>query len=251
MVYSYWKNAPIITVDQHTIKFGDQTYYFKDIKDIALTGKMPFRYIINFPMEGTALVFNDGRKMLFFDDMYSNSWEVKSCLEQAVVKKQSYSPIPYDTVDRYALRFEDEEIFKGNQFTSLRGISLWGLILFFTYLLFSTMETPKTGLLVFFGVFVIFWFVLHTWLMHYFGLSKDYLVVRNHNFFWMVKVFRLTDIKEIVYETQGKQPNCLRVITKDFKNKLYPAGTLRDKTWLELKDKLEAQGVTVRNKSIF
>jgi hypothetical protein len=60
----------------------------------------------------------------------------------------------------------------------------------------------------------------------------------------------LADIKEVVYETQGKQPNCMRIITNDFRNKLYPAGTLRDKTWLDLKDKLEKKGITVRNECI-
>ena len=86
--------------------------------------------------------------------------------------------------------------------------------------------------------------------MHYFGLTKDYLVVRNHNFIWKVKIFRLTDIKEVVFETQGKQPNCMRIITKDFRNKLYPAGTLRDKTWLEMKRQLESKGINVRNECI-
>jgi hypothetical protein len=61
----------------------------------------------------------------------------------------------------------------------------------------------------------------------------------------------LTDIKEVVFETQGKQPNCMRIITKDFRNRLYPAGTLRDKTWLEMKRQLESNGVSVRNECIY
>jgi hypothetical protein len=43
----------------------------------------------------------------------------------------------------------------------------------------------------------------------------------------------------------------MRIITKDFRNKLYPAGTLRDKTWLEMKRQLELKGVTVRNECIY
>jgi len=87
--------------------------------------------------------------------------------------------------------------------------------------------------------------------MHYFVLANDYFVVKNHNFIWLKKYYRLKDIKEIVFETQGKQPNCLRVITNDFRNKLYPAGTLRDKNWLELKEELEKKGISVRNECIF
>jgi len=39
-------------------------------------------------------------------------------------------------------------------------------------------------------------------------------------------------------------------LLQDFRNKLYPAGTLRDKTWLEMKSRLEIKGVKVRNECI-
>lgn len=251
MVYAYWKNSPKIIIDKHIIKIDDQTLYLRDIKDIALTGKMPFRFIIRFPMEGTAIMFNDGTEKILFDDMYSNSSELKLFLEQVVLKKQEYKPTLTNEISKNAIQFESEETFKGNQFTSFRGISLWGLIGFFTFMLFSKRQSPPIELLIFFSVFGVFWFILHSWLMHYFGLSKDYLIVRNHNFIWKVKIYLLTDIKEIVFETQGKQPNCMRIITNDFRNKLYPAGTLRNKTWFDLKDKLETKGVAVRNECIF
>ncbi|HYG36997.1 MAG TPA: hypothetical protein VD908_00195 [Cytophagales bacterium] len=251
MVYVYWKNSPKIIIDKYTIKVGERTFYLKDIKDIILTGKMTFPYIIKFPMEGTAILFNDGSKKILFDDMYSNSWQIKSFLEQVVINKQEYKPRLTTKVEGNAIQFETEDTFKGNQFTSLRGISLWGLVGFFAFILFSKWKSPPIGLLILFGAIGTFWFVLHSWLMHYFELTKDYLIVRNHNFIWVTKIYPLSDIKEVVYETQGKQPNSMRVITKDFKNKLYPAGTLRDKTWLDLKDKLETKGVAVRNECIF
>jgi hypothetical protein len=86
--------------------------------------------------------------------------------------------------------------------------------------------------------------------MNYFKVSQTFLVIKNHNLLWCTKAFRLSDIEEIVFETQGKMPNCLRVITKDFRNKLYLAGTLTDKTWLQLKDKLEGYNIKVRNECI-
>lgn len=250
MFYFSWKNSPKISLDTNSIKIGDETFYLKEIKDIALTGKMPFKFIITFPMEGTAILFNDGTEKILFDDMYSNSSEIKLFLEHVVIKKQDYINDSVKETNKDNIHFENEETFKGNQFTSLRGLSLWGLIGFFAFMLFSKWQNPPLGRLIFFGAFGTFWFVLHSWLMHYFGLTKDYLIVRNHNFFWKVKIYRLADIKEVVYETQGKQPNCMRIITNDFRNKLYPAGTLRDKTWLDLKDKLEKKGITVRNECI-
>ena len=250
LLYAYRKNSPKIILDKQTIKIGGDTFNLKDVKDIALTGKMPFKFIITFPMEGTAILFNDGTEKILFDDMYSNSSEIKLFLERVVVKKQDFNHDSIKEISNDAIRFENEETFKGNQFTSLRGISLWGLIGFFALMLVTKWQNPPLRLLIFLGAIGTFWFVLHSWLMHYFGLTMDYLVVRNHNFIWKVKLYHLKDIKEVVFETQGKQPNCMRVITKYFKNKLYPAGTLRDKTWLDLKDKLEAKGVTVRNECI-
>lgn len=86
--------------------------------------------------------------------------------------------------------------------------------------------------------------------MNYFGISEHYFVVKNHNFIWKEKIYRLNNISEVVFETQGKMPNCLRIITKDFKYKLYPASTLCNETWLELKSALEKEGIKVRNECI-
>lgn len=250
MIYAYRKNAPKVIIDKYTIKIGDQTIDIKDIKDVALTGKMPFRYILSFPMEGTALLLIDGTEKFLFDDMYANSSEIKLFLEQVVLNKQEYKPALTSDISKDYVYIENEETFKGNPFISFRGISLWGLIGFFGFMLLNKSPNTPIQVTIILSVLGISWVLLHAWLMHYFGLTTDYLIVRNHIYFWKVKIYRLSDIKEVVYETQGKQPNCMRIITKDFRNKLYPAGTLRDKTWLYLKKKLEAKGVEVRNECI-
>jgi hypothetical protein len=251
-VYAYRKNSPIITIEpfRESIDFGSESFDLKDIKEINLTGKIPFRYIITFPMEGASMVFNNGIKKFIYDDMYSNSWQLKKYIDQVVIKKIEFSETDTHQETKIDLRFENEELFKGNPLLSLRGISLWGLIGFFIGMMIFKTKSPPMGFLIFFFVFSTFWFLLHSWMMHYFGLTKDYFIVRNHNFFWMQRIYRINEIKEVVFETQPRQPNCLRIITIDFKHKIYPAGTLRDKTWLYLKDRLEAKGVTVRNECI-
>lgn len=247
VVHSYWKKAPTITVDNNTIQFGPNIYYFKDIKDISLTGKKPFRLIINHPIEGTSILFNDGTEKFFFDDMYANSWEIKSFLEQTVVNKQEYRPTLPNNINKNSIRFETEETFKGNQFTSFMGILLWGSIGFLVYLLFSMLHHPSIGEALLWSALGLFLFVTISWSMNYFGLTEDYLIVRNHNFTWRTKIYPLADIKEVVFESPVRQENTLRVITKNFRSNIYPAGTLRDKTWLDLKNKLEMKGVVVRN----
>lgn len=249
-LYRYIKNAPTISLDKDFINFNNQTFSLADIDKIELTGKRPFKYAINFPMEAATLTFNSGTTKYIFDDMYSNSWEIKSFLKQVVIDKKDFFEPTENAIDTGSLYNEYFETYKGTVITSLRGISLWGLIGFFAYMLLNNSKPTTTGLVTFFTCFSSFWLLFHSYLMNYFQVSDNYFVVRNHNFFWTKKAYKINDIKEVVFETQGKMPNCLRVITKSFKNKLYPAGTLRDKTWFALKDKLESYNIKVRNECI-
>ena len=249
-LYRYIKNAPKITLDKEFIIFNNQTYSISDIKKVTLTGKRPFKYAINFPMEAATLTFKDSETKYIFDDMYSNSWEIKSFLKQVVIDKKDFIQASNSTVDKDAVESDFYETYKGNQFTSLRGISLWSLIGFFTYMILNNGRPNTVGLTLFFFGFSTFWFIVNSYLMHFFQVSDNFFVIRNHNFFWKKKAYNIADIKEIVFETQGKMPNCLRIITKDFRNKFYPAGTLRDKNWFALKDKLEVYKIKVRNECV-
>jgi hypothetical protein len=87
--------------------------------------------------------------------------------------------------------------------------------------------------------------------MHYFSLDKEFLIIKNHNLIWKQDIYKISNIKEVTFETQGKMPNCLRVIENNFKEKLYPAGTLTDGKWIEFKLKLEKNGVKVRNECVY
>ena len=249
-LYRYIKNAPTITLDNDFINFNNKIFSIADIDNIELTGKRPFKYAINFPMEAATLKFKNGKTKYIFDDMYSNSWEIKSFLKQVVIDKKEFSKSNSSPIDKDAVASDFYETFKGNQLTSLRGISLWGLIGFFVHMVINNKRPVHIGGVLFVSGFSLFWVIAFSYQMHYFQVSDNYFLVRNHNFFWKKKAYNIADIKEIVFETQGKMPNCLRVITKDFRNKLYPAGTLRDKNWLDLKDKLETYKIKVRNECI-
>jgi len=250
-VYRYLKNAPPIKLDEQNIWIGEEKFSWENLKNVELTGKRNFPYLISMPMEAFLIEFNDGTTKIIFDDMYSNSWEIKSFIENVIVEKNTFHWHNVTPATKTEIQFENFEVYKGNQFASLRGISLWGLIGFFLYLMVFGKKPASIGFFIFFMVFSTFWFSFNSYLMHYFQCSNQFFVVKNHNFLWKVKIFKLVDIKEIVFETQSKQPNILRVITKDFKNKIYPAGTLSDKTWLKLKSKLEKNNIEVRNECIF
>jgi len=249
-LYRFIKNAPKITLDKEFITFNSQTYSTAHIDKIDLTGKQPFKYAINLPMEAATIKFVNGDTKYIFDDMYSNSWEMKSFLKQVVINRKEFSKSNSSTIDNEAVVSDFYETFKGNQFTSFNGILLWGMIGFFIYILINSTRPVHVEGVVFVSGFALFWFLAFSYQMHYFQVSDNYFLIRNHNFFWKKKAYNIADIKEIVFETQGKMPNCLRVITKDFKSKLYPAGTLRDENWLELKDKMENYKIKVRNECV-
>lgn len=248
-LYRYNKNAPKIILDKNSITFNKKTYLLSNLKKVELTGKQPFKYIFNFRLEGAALTLNDDRTKYIFDDMYSNSWEIKSFLLQVVLDKKDYFQNISLPIDKDAVIRDSYETFKGNQLTSLRGILLWGMIGCFIYLEIKK-HSFQFGFVALLSAISLFLFIGFSNQMQYFQVSDNYFLIRNHNFSRKKKVYNIADIREIVFETDGKLPNCLRVITKDFRSQLYQAGTLRDKTWLELKDKLETYNIPVRNECI-
>lgn len=91
------------------------------------------------------------------------------------------------------------------------------------------------------------WLVGNSFFMYYFCVSENFLIVKNHHFLWMKKTIPLKNIKEVIFETKGKWPNCMCVVTRDFRTKIYPAGTLNDKKWRELLTVLRKNKVKVRN----
>src|SRR5690606_10380766 len=249
MPFAYWKNSPKITVNRNSIRFGKHTFNLKDIENLELTSKVPFRYMVRFPMEGSSITFKDGTVKYIFDDMYANSWEIKSFLHRAV-NNVAYIPQPITNFDRSLIESEQKEVFKGNPFISLTGILLWGGIGMFTFAFLNGNQSNSAGLLLAFLSVVLFWFFIHSWSMHYFSLMKDFLIIKNHNLLWRKRYVRLSDIEEVVIEIPEKQANTMRLITKDFKSRLYPAGTLRTQTWRDLIERLDEEGISVRNECI-
>lgn len=247
---SYIKNTPKIILDFEKITIKNRAYFWKDIQNVKMTGKKGFG-LFSYQMEATTLQFQNNITEYIFDDMYSNSWEIKSFIKQIVVDKKNKFEISTNETRKKDIEKEHFEEFKGNPFFSFRGIMMWSIILFLLFIIFSPFrKISYFNALRLFIPFGLFWFALNAYCMHYFELSKNYFVVRNHYFWWIKDIYKSSEIEIIVYERLGKQPNSLRIITKNYRRKLYPAGTLNDKKWLELKTKLERQNIEVRNECI-
>lgn len=244
-IAQYNRNSPTIRVNLSGISFNSEFFQWDQLEALALTGKQGFPYFFSFPMEGARFQFKNGSVRYLYDDMYANTAEVKDFINQTVVEKKDYKGSV--TVMPVTMKPADTRVFKGTQLATFRGISLWVIILFFVAL---TIQYP--GKATFFNLLILgsAVFFFNSWMMHYMVLSDTFLVIKNHNLLWRKKVYVLDQVKEVVFETRSKMPNCIRIITRDFKNKLYPASTLSNKTWLELKAALEQKGITVRNECI-
>jgi hypothetical protein len=243
---SYIKNTPKIILDFEKIIIKNKTYYWKDIQNVKMTGKKGFG-LFNYQMEVTTLKFENNITEYIFDDMYSNSWEIKSFIKQIVLDKKDKVEISVNEITEKEIEKEHFEEFKGSPFFSFRGIMLWSLILFFIFLL---LKTSNLNSLKFFIPFGLVWFAFNSYCMHYFKLSKNYFVVKNHFFWWIKDIYKNSEIEIIVFESQSKQPNSLRIISKNYKHKIYLAGTLKDEKWLEMKIELERKNIKVRNECI-
>lgn len=119
-VYRYYRNAPNIRVDNQLISFNDETFSLNDVQHIELTGKRNFPYLFSFPMEAATLRFKDGQTKYIFDDMYENAWQLKSYLKQVVVDKKGFIKQDTHQIEKSELESEWYDIYKDNQFTSLR-----------------------------------------------------------------------------------------------------------------------------------
>jgi hypothetical protein len=249
-VVKIFQLSPKITLNKEKITFGkSESYLLNDIKRIVLTGKKPSHFIGISSMEGAMLQFKDRKKKYIYDCMYANTWQIKALLEAVVVKKIPFNEADFQKIGAEDVQFQVTEEFKGNPYLSLPGISLWAFFGFIIYLLLLD-SNPATAFFIFIGIFGSLWFFGNSWCMFFFCISQDFLTVRNHCLFWIKHYYKLENIRELVIDQQGDTYVFLRVITTDFRNRAYLAGTLKDATWLALIDNLEKKGIKVRNECI-
>ncbi|MDW3650317.1 MAG: hypothetical protein R8P61_24800 [Bacteroidia bacterium] len=249
MLNIYLKNAPSIQIGNGHISFGKESYPLEDITEVKLEGKAAFPFFIHYPMEAASLTFKDSSVKHIFVDLYSNAWELKSYLEAVVINKGSYQPAIKSGTKQEVNIQGVVQAYKKPQLLSMRGLSVWGLGVYLVFRM-GLLENPSTTAITIAAVVFLLWFTIGSWLMHFPSLSSNYLIIKNQNFFWVKDAYKLDHIREVVFETQSRMPNCIRVISTDHRNKLYPAATLWDKNWWEFEEALEKKGIKVRNECV-
>lgn len=241
------KNAPSIILSKKGITFRNNFFGWNELSSAKLTGKGDMIFTSG---ECTTLTFKDATRIQFFDDFYSNTVEMKCFIQEVFIDKKVEDEITKNPTNSIDIDLESFISYKGNPVFSFRGIFMWGIIIAMLLLHFYYRKPLDQNLVLFFFAFSAYWLLMNSWMMHYFEISKNFFVVKNHYFFWKKHIYNISDIREVVFDRQGKQANKLRIITNDFKTKFYIAGSLTDTTWLEMKTDIESKNIIVRNECI-
>jgi hypothetical protein len=189
----------------------------------------------------TLIELEDGNKLIIADPFYRNIDAIKTALDENFREKI----IPYhkkrSAISRRELFDDEPEKFAGNPIISMNGILFFGLAIALSIAILSRYDPQATPLflLIPIGVF----YLLFGSQLNYFVISKDQFIVRNHFLFWINRVYDIDNIVQAGIEFHHKRSDALRITTADFKTRLYCAGSLREKNWIDLRKKLEDSGI--------
>ena len=250
----YWtiKQVPRIHIDHTKIRlvtlFDCKEIFWGDIKRIRFTGKGSFVANLNTPTECMTIFMRDGRKVQVFDQFYSNSPLLKQYVKRFHERERNSNSIILTETDiNYQLiRLEKFKYVKGRKYSLSNFTLIVAIPLFIIFLKIEKPDNPAL-LMLFTGFLYLFLFLITAFSSNYIGISNKFLIVKNNYFPWIRKIYLLTEIKEIVFESPPKIPDCFRIITHSFSNKSFPARLLRDKDWKALSKLIKAEGVRVRN----
>jgi cytochrome c biogenesis protein CcdA len=243
LLVSYFKKTPTIQLSKSSIRFGNEEEIpLSEIVNINYTGSKSSALFL--AGEGMAIEFKDKTKKVLLDELYTDLWQVKQSLYQSFTLKQEAQEFNIEPISTEEYQDENKTIFKGFVLFSAMGFLSYfsGLMYLFVVISVIFREGSVIWVIIIFGIFM-FGTTSHG--LHYFILTEKYLIIKNHNLFWKNDVHRLLDIKKISFEKRGKSPNFMRIITNDFKMRVYPADSLSRKDWKNLREDLLGKGVLV------
>lgn len=250
--YQMFKQAPRIVIDEANITYssplGTQVYAVKDIKKIKYTGVSIDRGIIKNYEEAAIITYKDGSISYIRDDYYSNVHELKQYLQKLRGERIHECSTRINEPDTNTAKY-----YKGSMFLSFRF--LLSLLPLYLALHVFIDNIEKGDIVLYIASAVLFaGFLLFSTVFYYVGVSDRYLIIKNHQLFWVRRCFLLSDVREVVIEyflaARGPYaPRAIRIITKDFKYRRYNAATLSDKQWRQLQSALQAKGIHFRHQA--
>ena len=247
----FFQRSPIVILDEEfiTVKypFGTKTYDWLSVKDVFFSRKEYYSIllILGQTLEATFICFENGEKLILWQDMYSNLSQLRSFISAKTLGKIR-DPSP--NISSKSLALINRRRYAGNVYTSFNTIFLFAITIIMSCLI---IYKPENGPTVFFPLgMILFLYLLFGSQMSYFIIDNGYLFIKNHYFPWFYKQIKLIDIAEVDIETPYRRSTSLRIVTRDFNSTIYGGGSLRNRNWNELISDFKSIGVPVRDDRI-
>jgi hypothetical protein len=200
-------------------------------------------------VNGTRYTLKNDDDVFIPDMYYRNILALKEALkanfgrlitnnDRAKTTAPRFSKATYNTIEKFA----------GNPLLTFNTF----YVVIFSVIIFVVPFTVNPGkvnsnLVWVFLLLPLFCFLLAGAQMNYFMVMDNHLVIKNHFWLWRSIVYNIDDIEQVVAERRYRASNSLRINFKDSRTKSYGAGSLRDKAWRGLIDKLSSMGVLTAN----
>jgi hypothetical protein len=242
LFYGIGKIFYLVKIDLNSISiqgvFKRKRIEEPEIKSIDLFSFQNLYWATGATTIATKIELENGDHFIIADPIYKNSNAIKQALSDNFTKKIRH----YHKADASRLtqivQEDDLEKFVGNPYTSLNAILFAGLTLLFIIPVLSMANLRPIHLLVLF--FILIFYLIFGSQLNYFLVSNKRLIIKNHFFPWKNKVYAIDEIIHANFESPHKRSDALRITTRDFKTKLYSAGSLRQRHWAGLKAKLKS-----------
>jgi hypothetical protein len=241
-IYIQLNKVPAFTVTKDDITVKGICYAIADITAISFTGKKNYGGINK--LEGMQITFSGNKIFYVYDCYYSNIAPIKSYISNAMGRTDTtLQPSVVKTIHINMPTEGDIDYYKG----SMINFKLLFIVAFIGFIgyLFISMPYKKGG--EFIILVPVFFIIIFSGHFYYFGIGRHSLVVRSFSYFWYKRTYRLDDIKEILFESNGKGPHSITITMENFSYKKYYASTLYDKHWRSLKQHAESKGINVRD----
>ncbi|CAN5483740.1 hypothetical protein BH11BAC5_BH11BAC5_52000 [soil metagenome] len=251
VIYNFIKNAPVVVFTSVSIvfkhPFKTTEYFWESVHSITLCKKENYTYlkIGGTNMECLSLTFHEAGKIILWDHVYSNLAEIRCYLNDKVKQKISDAePSLKDSTLMYA----EKKVYGRNPLFSFSALSILIMFIIFSVSFLSKASHSNFSVVAFLFPAALYFCAIGTQ-MNYFVVDQGSFIIKNYVFRWKNIRYPLKEINQFAFESQYRRSNTLRVITKDFKSKKYPADSLGDKQWRALYLDMTTISIPVRNDS--
>jgi len=239
----YIRNSKKVRITTEGIEIGRKTVLWGEVNGLSIIGKQPIRFIIaRFMQEAVTITLKSGEEIYIWVDFYGNGSQIRQIMKQAetILKNNgNFGKLALTTTepDTFTDRDVATETFTYYKRSAFRFFSVY---IFIGFLIFSffVFNGQDFGIKIAFIILLPIIFFIIGWQQHYFMVSDNFLVVKNHWLLWRKLIIPINDITGIRSETLRKQETALVVTTGDYKTQRFQAGRLKQSDFSALIDEV-------------